>query len=69
MKIRRMAIGLSILMGSWWISGLITWYWGITSIGSIAISTIVGFVGGMIFISGPRKIVKEVIYKPEGFDE
>lgn len=53
-----MILGVSILMGSWWMAAMVTSLSGIESIGPIMITALFGFVAGMIFVSGPK--VKEV---------
>ncbi len=52
MKIARIFSGCTILLGSALSSALITTFTGISAIGTIAITSIIGFVGGCLFMSG-----------------
>jgi hypothetical protein len=56
MKLRRMMTGLGLLFSSALISTIIAKIWGTTAIGSIAVASIVAFIGGCWFMSGKRKV-------------
>lgn len=48
----RLFRGITILLGSSLISYLLTLSFGVDEVGSIAITTLVGFVAGLYFASG-----------------
>ena len=52
MKSNRILRGIGLLLGSALISAFITFSTGYDSVGTVAVSTIVGFVAGMYFTSG-----------------
>jgi len=55
MKLRRMITGLIILLGSGSSSYIVCNALGSDVIGFVAVSSIIGFIGGMFFISGVKK--------------
>ena len=52
MRLSRLFRGVSLLFGSALISGVITHFTGFDSLGTVALTTVVGFVGGVYFASG-----------------
>jgi len=54
-RVKRMITGVSLLLGSSWISYIVSSALGASVIGSIAVCTIVGFIAGMVFMSGCRR--------------
>jgi len=55
MNLRRMATGLIILFGSGSSSYIIANAIGSDLIGFVAVSSVIGFLGGCFFISGVRR--------------
>lgn len=55
MNVRRMVTGLIILLGSGSTSYILASAIGTDLIGFVAVSSIVGFLGGCFFISGVRR--------------
>lgn len=56
MKFRYLALGLSLLVWSAFLASIITEIVSIDTVAGIAISSIIAFVGGVLFTSGARGV-------------
>jgi len=65
MRLRRMITGCSLLMGSSWISYYLSEILHTSQVGSVAVTTLVGFFAGMVFLSGHRTKVVKVYQSPK----
>ena len=55
MKMGRIYKGLSLLLGSSVLSWIISTATGVSSVGMVAVASIIAFIGGIVFATGCRR--------------
>lgn len=56
MKITRIRWGIALLLGSGVLSWAVSKFTGIDAIGTVAVSSVIAFIGGAVFMSGVPRV-------------
>ena len=56
MKITRIRWGIALLLGSGVLSWAVSKLTGIDAIGTVAVSSVIAFIGGAVFMSGVPRV-------------